>query len=290
VHRSSPDPWSALLLRAQHPCSVATRLLLPCDNRSPCTSFSRCRRARKDSSWQAVGNYVRENSRDSASATSRPETFMKRVFETSAPRTTWCISGVGTGVRSASHRRDVSVHGQKRSLQKSSSTLQLALFGSSKQIVLTSIGLLGRSPTLEDRLEPAPLGPDDRTFNLLIFIASCHQSRARALGGVGTTLLDFIASEASEGRTSGSSREPSSGHRLRQLEPANCSPASWLNRFWLTLWAPNNRAKSHSPAGSSRSVHGTFGFQCGTSLIGPSRRRPLVIARQIAMYLFRETH
>ena len=61
---------------------------------------------------------------------------------------------------------------------------------------------------------------------------------------------------------------------------------NWRSRSWLTSSPQSNHDRSPRRQIIEISAR-HFGFSVD-ELIGPSRRRPLVIARQIAMYLFRE--
>ena len=236
---------------------------------------------------QAIGNYVRENFSRLRVRYVSTETFMNEFVETLRAKT-------DMGEFRRRYREcdvllldDVQFMDKKESLQEELFHTFNSLYGASKQIVLTSDRPPKAIATLEDRLRSrllSGLTTDIQPPELETRIAILRTKAEHEGAVVGDEVLDFIASNVKE--------------NIRELEGALIRVTAFasLNRQPLTrelaetvladiVAASQPRRITAKQIISLSAAH--FGFTVD-ELCGPSRRRPLVIARQIAMYLFRE--
>ena len=236
---------------------------------------------------QAVGNYVRENFVRMRVRYVSTETFMNEFVETLRAKD-------DMGAFRRRYREcdlllidDVQFMDKKESLQEELFHTFNSLYGSSKQIVLTSDRAPRAIATLEDRLRSrllSGLTTDIQPPELETRIAILRTKAEHEHAVVGDDVLDFIATKVKE--------------NIRELEGALIRVTAYasLNRQLLTRELAESVLADFVGSSQPRQITARqiieisarhFGFSI-EELIGPSRRRPLVIARQIAMYLFRE--
>jgi chromosomal replication initiator protein len=234
----------------------------------------------------AIGNYVTENYPRRKVLYVTTETFMNDF-----------VDSLRTSTTLAFKRRyrdcdvllidDVQFMERKEGLQEEFFHTYNDLKGASKQIVLTSDRPPKSIETLEDRLRSrflsgliTEIDPPDLETRLAILRSksmSEHQD-------VPDDVLEFIASHVKD--------------NIRELEGALiriCAFAK-LNNESISLSQAEDVLSDLVRAGEPRrispqmildTVAATYGFSV-EALIGPSRTRPLVTARQVAMYLTRE--
>jgi chromosomal replication initiator protein len=234
----------------------------------------------------AIGNYVTENYPRRKVLYVTTETFMNDF-----------VDSLRTSTTLAFKRRyrdcdvllidDVQFMERKEGLQEEFFHTYNDLKGASKQIVLTSDRPPKSIETLEDRLRSrflsgliTEIDPPDLETRLAILRSKCmseHQD-------VPDDVLEFIASHVKD--------------NIRELEGALiriCAFAK-LNNESISLSQAEDVLSDLVRAGEPRrispqmildTVAATYGFSVD-ALIGPSRTRPLVTARQVAMYLTRE--
>ncbi|MHB8246547.1 MAG: chromosomal replication initiator protein DnaA [Acidimicrobiales bacterium] len=236
---------------------------------------------------QAIGNYVRENFPRLHVRYVSTETFMNEFVETLRAKT-------DMGEFRRRYREcdvllldDVQFMDKKESLQEELFHTFNSLYGASKQIVLTSDRPPKAIATLEDRLRSrllSGLTTDIQPPELETRIAILRTKAEHEGAVVGDEVLDFIASNVKD--------------NIRELEGALIRVTAFasLNRQPLTRDLAETVLADIVAASQPRRITAKqiiemsaahFGFAV-EELCGPSRRRPLVIARQIAMYLFRE--
>ena len=236
---------------------------------------------------QAVGNYVRENFTRMRVRYVSTETFMNEFVETLRAKD-------DMGAFRRRYREcdlllidDVQFMDKKESLQEELFHTFNSLYGSSKQIVLTSDRAPRAIATLEDRLRSrllSGLTTDIQPPELETRIAILRTKAEHEHAVVSDDVLDLIATKVKE--------------NIRELEGALIRVTAYasLNRQMLTRELAEfvladfvgSKQPRQITAGQIIEISARhFGFSVD-ELIGPSRRRPLVIARQIAMYLFRE--
>jgi chromosomal replication initiator protein len=236
---------------------------------------------------QAVGNYVRENFPRMRVRYVSTETFMNEFVETLRAKD-------DMGAFRRRYREcdlllidDVQFMDKKESLQEELFHTFNSLYGSSKQIVLTSDRAPRAIATLEDRLRSrllSGLTTDIQPPELETRIAILRTKAEHEHAVVGDDVLDLIATKVKE--------------NIRELEGALIRVTAYasLNRQLLTRELAESVLADFVGSKQPRQITASqiieisarhFGFSV-EELIGPSRRRPLVIARQIAMYLFRE--
>lgn len=236
---------------------------------------------------QAIGNYVRENFPRLRVRYVSTETFMNEFVETLRAKT-------DMGEFRRRYREcdvllldDVQFMDKKESLQEELFHTFNSLYGASKQIVLTSDRPPKAIATLEDRLRSrllSGLTTDIQPPELETRIAILRTKAEREGAVVGDEVLEFIASNVKD--------------NIRELEGALIRVTAFasLNRQPLTRDLAETVLADIVAASQPRRITAKqiinvsaahFGFSV-EELCGPSRRRPLVIARQIAMYLFRE--
>jgi chromosomal replication initiator protein len=235
---------------------------------------------------QAIGVYVKENFPRLHIRYVSTETFMNEFVEAIRNNTT------------ASFKRryrdcdvllidDVQFMENKESLQEEFFHTFNSLHGASKQIVLTSDRPPKAIATLEVRLRSRFLSglitdiqpPELETRLAILKTKADHEGSA-----VPDDVLEFIASNVKD--------------NIRELEGALIRVIAYasLNQQRLDRELAENVLADLVAARLPRQITATqiieatslhFGFSV-EELCGPSRRRPLVIARQISMYVFRE--
>jgi chromosomal replication initiator protein len=236
---------------------------------------------------QAIGNYVRENFPRLRVRYVSTETFMNEFVETLRAKD-------DMGAFRRRYREcdvllidDVQFMDRKESLQEELFHTFNSLYGASKQIVLTSDRPPKAIATLEDRLRSrllSGLTTDIQPPELETRIAILRTKAEHEGSVVSDEVLDFIASNVRD--------------NIRELEGALIRVTAFasLNRQPLTRETAETVLADMVAASRPRQITATqiletaashFGFSVD-DLCGPSRRRPLVIARQIAMYLFRD--
>jgi chromosomal replication initiator protein len=234
----------------------------------------------------AIGNYVTENYGRRTVLYVTTETFMNDF-----------VDSLRTSTTLAFKRRyrdcdvllidDVQFMERKEGLQEEFFHTYNDLKGASKQIVLTSDRPPKSIETLEDRLRSrflsgliTEIDPPDLETRLAILRSKClseHQD-------VPDDVLEFIASHVK--------------NNIRELEGALiriCAFAK-LNKEPISLGQAEQVLSDLVTAGEPRrispqfileSTAASYGFSID-AICGPSRTRPLVTARQVAMYLTRE--
>jgi chromosomal replication initiator protein len=234
----------------------------------------------------AIGNYVSENYVRRKVLYVTTETFMNDF-----------VDSLRTSTTLAFKRRyrdcdvllidDVQFMERKEGLQEEFFHTYNDLKGASKQIVLTSDRPPKSIETLEDRLRSrflsgliTEIDPPDLETRLAILRSKCmseHQD-------VPDDVLEFIASHVKD--------------NIRELEGALiriCAFAK-LNHEPISLSQAEDVLSDLVLAGEPRRISpqfilettaASYGFSV-EALCGPSRTRPLVTARQVAMYLTRE--
>ena len=236
---------------------------------------------------QAVGNYVHENFPRMRVRYVSTETFMNVFVETLRAKD-------DMGAFRRRYREcdlllidDVQFMDRKESLQEELFHTFNSLYGSSKQIVLTSDRAPRAIENLEDRLRSrllSGLTTDIQPPELETRIAILRTKAEHEHSVVGDDVLDLIATKVKE--------------NIRELEGALIRVTAYasLNRQPLTRELAESVLADFVASQQPRQITARqiidvsarhFGFSVD-ELIGPSRRRPLVIARQIAMFLFRE--
>jgi chromosomal replication initiator protein len=234
----------------------------------------------------AIGNYVRDNFAGRHVRYVSTETFMNEFVDAIRNNTTAAFKR---------HYRecdvllidDVQFMEGKESLQEEFFHTFNHLYGASKQVVLTSDRPPKSIATLEDRLRSRFLSgliTDVQPPELETRLAILQKKSEREPLPVPDDVLEFIAANVKG--------------NIRELEGALirvCAFAS-LNHQPLSRDLAEHVLSDILLAGQPRRITpvmileataSTFGFTV-EDLCGPSRRRPLVIARQIGMYVFRE--
>jgi chromosomal replication initiator protein len=234
----------------------------------------------------AIGNYVLENFSGRHVRYVTTETYMNEF-----------VDAIRTNTTTAFKRRyrecdvllidDVQFMERKESLQEEFFHTFNSLYGASKQIVLTSDRPPKSIATLEDRLRSRFLSglitiiePPDLETRLAILRAKAEYDRM----DVPDTVLDFIATHVKD--------------NIRELEGAlirvtafaslNHQPMSReLAEQVLSDIVSADEPRRITPRDILDATSETFGFSV-EELCGPTRRRPLVTARQVSMYVFRE--
>lgn len=234
----------------------------------------------------AIGNYVLENFPGRHLRYVSTETFMNEF-----------VDAIRNNTTAAFKRRyrecdvllidDVQFMEGKESLQEEFFHTFNHLYGASKQIVLTSDRPPKSIATLEDRLRSRFLSgliTDVQPPELETRLAIVQKKAELELVPVPDNVLEFIATHVRD--------------NIRELEGALIRVTAYasLNRQPLTRELAEHVLSDIVSAGHPRRItpqqilkatSEAFGFTVD-DLCGPSRRRPLVIARQIGMYVFRE--
>ena len=234
----------------------------------------------------AIGNYVRENFAGRHVRYVSTETFLNEF-----------VDAIRNNTTTAFKRRyrecdvllidDVQFMEGKESLQEEFFHTFNHLYGASKQIVLTSDRPPKSIATLEDRLRSRFLSgliTDVQPPELETRLAILQKKAEREVAPVPHEVLEFIATHVR--------------NNIRELEGAlirvtaygslNRQPLSRdLAEHVLSDIVSGGQPRRITPKMIMETTAATFGFTV-EDLCGPSRRRPLVIARQIGMYVFRE--
>jgi chromosomal replication initiator protein len=234
----------------------------------------------------AIGNYVRENFAGRRVRYVSTETFLNEF-----------VDAIRNNTTTAFKRRyrecdvllidDVQFMENKEALQEEFFHTFNHLYGASRQVVLTSDRAPKSIATLEDRLRSRFLSgliTDVQPPELETRLAILQKKLEREPSNVPDEVLEFIASNVTD--------------NIRELEGALIRVTAYgsLNNQPLTRELAEHVLSDIVKAGQPRPITpaqilattaDTFGFTI-EDLCGPSRRRPLVIARQIGMYLFRD--
>jgi chromosomal replication initiator protein len=234
----------------------------------------------------AIGNYVRENFAGRRVRYVSTETFLNEFVDAIRNNTTMAFK--------RRYREcdvllidDVQFMENKEALQEEFFHTFNHLYGASRQVVLTSDRAPKSIATLEDRLRSRFLSgliTDVQPPELETRLAILQKKLEREPSNVPDDVLEFIASNVTD--------------NIRELEGALIRVTAYgsLNNQPLTRELAEHVLSDIVKAGQPRPITPvqilvataeTFGFSI-EDLCGPSRRRPLVIARQIGMYLFRD--
>ena len=234
----------------------------------------------------AIGNYVLENFTGRNVRYVTTETYMNEFVD--------AIRHSSTTAFKRRYREcdvllidDVQFMERKESLQEEFFHTFNSLYGASKQIVLTSDRPPKSIATLEDRLRSRFLSglitevqpPELETRLAILQTKAEHEQVA-----VPDDVLEFIATHVKE--------------NIRELEGAlirvtafaslNHQPMSReLAEVVLSDIVSADQPRRITPQVILEATSETFGFSV-EELCGPNRRRPLVTARQVSMYVFRE--
>jgi chromosomal replication initiator protein len=234
----------------------------------------------------AIGNYVRENFPARHVRYVSTETFMNEF-----------VDAIRTNTTTAFKRRyrecdvllvdDIQFMENKEGLQEEFFHTFNSLYGASKQIVITSDRPPKSIATLEDRLRSRFLSglitdvqPPELETRLAILRKKAEGERAQ----VPDDVLEFIATHVKD--------------NIRELEGAfiRVSAFASLNREPLNRELAEkvlsdiigqDEPRQITPKVILDATAEMFGFPVD-ELCGTSRRRPLVTARQVGMYVFRE--
>jgi len=234
----------------------------------------------------AIGNYVLENFSGRNVRYVTTETYMNEFVD--------AIRHSSTTAFKRRYREcdvllidDVQFMERKESLQEEFFHTFNSLYGASKQIVLTSDRPPKSIATLEDRLRSRFLSglitevqPPELETRLAILRTKAEHERV----AVPDEVLEFIATHVKE--------------NIRELEGAlirvtafaslNHQPMSRaLAEQVLSDFVSADQPRRITPQVILEATSETFGFSV-EELCGPNRRRPLVTARQVSMYVFRE--
>ncbi len=234
----------------------------------------------------AIGNYVHEHFPGRHVRYVTTETYMNEFVD--------AIRNAATADFKRRYREcdvllidDVQFMERKESLQEEFFHTFNSLYGASKQIVLTSDRPPKAIATLEDRLRSRFLSglitevqPPELETRLAILQTKAERQKVV----VPDEVLEFIATNVKE--------------NIRELEGALIRVTAFasLNRQPLSQELAEEVLSDIVAAGQPRRITpqvileetcDTFGFTID-ELTGPNRRRPLVTARQISMYVFRE--
>jgi len=234
----------------------------------------------------AIGNYVLENFSGRHVRYLTTETYMNEF-----------VDAIRTNATTAFKRRyrecdvllidDVQFMERKESLQEEFFHTFNSLYGASKQIVLTSDRPPKSIATLEDRLRSRFLSglitivqPPDLETRLAILQAKAEHEQVH----VPDDVLDFIATHVKD--------------NIRELEGALIRVTAFASLYRqpmsrelaeqvLSDIVSADQPRRITPQVILDATSETFGFSV-EELCGPNRRRPLVTARQVSMYVFRE--
>ncbi len=235
----------------------------------------------------AIGNYVNQNFPNRHVRYVSTETFLNEF-----------VDSIRTNDTTAFKRRyrdcdvllidDIQFMQGKEGMQEEFFHTFNHLYGANKQIVISSDRHAKALTTLEDRLRSRFLSglitdvqPPDLETRIAILRTKADGLRAR----VPDDVLEFIAVHVTD--------------NIRELEGAliRVSAFASLNDQMMTkdmaeeilsdLVGGSNQPKTITPQDILRATSTMFGFSI-EELCGTSRRRPLVTARQIGMYVFRE--
>jgi chromosomal replication initiator protein len=234
----------------------------------------------------AIGDYVHQNYAHYEVRCVSTETFLNEY-----------VDGIRSNTIASFKRRyrevdvllidDIQFMEGKEGLQEEFFHTFNSLHGANKQIVISSDRVPDAIPTLEDRLRGrfrwgliTDVQPPDMETRLAILRNKAEREQARVSGEV----LEYIASNVTT--------------NIRELEGAfiRVGAYSSLNkvtvdlamaRSLLTDLLTKNASKPRTDQQLLAEIAEHFGFSV-EALCGKSRQRPLVSARQTAMYVFRE--
>lgn len=235
----------------------------------------------------AIGNYVRQNFPNRHVRYVSTETFLNEFVD--------AIRTNGTTAFKRRYREcdvlmidDVQFMEHKEGLQEEFFHTFNHLYGANKQIIISSDRHAKALTTLEDRLRSRFLSglitdvqPPDLETRMAILRKKSEGLRSK----VPDDVLEFIAVHVTD--------------NIRELEGAliRVSAFASLNNQDMTmsvaqdilsdLVSGSDKPKTITPKDILDATAETFGFTV-EELCGTSRRRPLVTARQIGMYVFRE--
>ena len=233
----------------------------------------------------AIGHYVRENYPTSHVRYVSTETFMNEF-----------VDAIRTNTGAAFKRRyrqcdvllvdDIQFMATRQGLQEEFFHTFNHLHAASKQIVITSDRPPKAIATLEERLRSRFLSgliTDVQAPELETRLAILRKKAAEDHAQVPDDVLEFIATQITD--------------NIRELEGALIRVLAFasLNDHTLTLELAqrvlsdliDQQPHRPTPKAILEAVATTFGFTV-EELCGPSRRRPLVTARQVGMYIFRD--
>jgi chromosomal replication initiator protein len=234
----------------------------------------------------AIGHYVRENYPDRLVRYVSTETFLNDF-----------VDAIRTSATAAFKQRyrlcdvllvdDVQFIENKERFQEEFFHTFNSLYGASKQIVITSDRPPRSIATLEDRLRSrfmSGLITDITPPELETRLAILRKKAETEASEIPDEVLEFIATHVRD--------------NIRELEGALIRVTAFasLNHQPLTKVLVEdvladlleaNQPRRITPGAILEATASTFGFTV-QELCGTSRRRPLVTARQIGMYVFRE--
>lgn len=234
----------------------------------------------------AIGHYVHHNYRHHVVRYVSTETFMNEYVDAIRSNS---MAGLRRRYREVDVLLidDVQFLEGKEGLQEEFFHTFNSLHGANKQIVLSSDRVPDAIPTLEERLRGrfkwgliTDIQPPDLETRLAILRNKAERDRVQ----VPDDTLEFIASNIT--------------NNIRELEGAlirvtayaslNSSPITTdLARQQLSDLLTEQSTKPRTDAELLDDIARILGFEVD-ALRGKSRQRPLVTARQIAMYVFRE--
>jgi chromosomal replication initiator protein len=234
----------------------------------------------------AIGHYVNQNYAHYLVRYVSTETFLNEY-----------IDGIRTNSMAMFKRRyrdvdvllidDIQFMEGKEGLQEEFFHRCNSLHGANKQIVISSDRMPDAMPTLEDRLRGRfkwGLITDIQPPDLETRLAILRNKAEREGTPVSAEVLEFIATHIT--------------NNIRELEGALIRVGAYasLNRVPVTAALAErlledivggHRPKQLTPEAMLETISSHLGFSV-EALKGKSRQRPLVTARQIAMYVFRE--
>ena len=232
----------------------------------------------------AIGNYVKENLAHRRVRYVSTETFLNEF-----------VDAIRTNTTTSFKRRyrecdvllidDIQFIEGKDALQEEFFHTFNHLYSGPRQIVLTSDRAPKAIATLEDRLRSRFLSglitdvqPPELETRLAILLKKAEGDE------IPDDVLEFIAANVTD-----NIRELEGALiRVRAYGSLNHQPITRdLAELVLSDIVKAGQPRTITPAMILNATATTFGFSV-EELCGPSRRRPLVIARQISMYVFRE--
>ncbi len=237
----------------------------------------------------AIGNYVRENFKAKYVRYVSTETFMNEF-----------VDAIRTNTTTSFKRRyrecdvllvdDIQFLENKEGLQEEFFHTFNSLYGASSQIVITSDRPPKSIATLEDRLRSRFLSgliTDVQPPDLETRLAILHKKSTFDNLSISDDVLNFIAINVKDNiRELEGALIRISAYASLNKEPLSKELAEYVLSDLVNIQQPT----TITPQTILEATAKTFGFTV-EELCGPSRRRPLVIARQVSMYVFRElTH
>jgi chromosomal replication initiator protein len=235
----------------------------------------------------AIGNYVRENFRDHQVVYVSTETFLNEFIDAIRTRTTLAFQ--------RRYRQcdvllvdDIQFMENKEKSKEEFFHTFNDLYGASRQIVITSDRAPSSFVTFENRLRSrflmgvtTDVQPPELETRLAIL-----RAKADALGAhVPDDVMELIATHVKDNirELEGALHRVTAHARLTPEQPLTRELAETILSDLLARSQPS----PITPAVILAATTDLFGFTA-EELCGPSRRRPLVTARQVSMYVFRE--